>query len=716
MFTLILGVFFLSGASALMYEVVWTRLLALVFGVTLYALSAVLSSFMAGLALGSFAAGQLADRVRRPLLWYACAELAIGVAGAGSLAAIGALTPLYQWLSSVSGDSFALVTSIRFVAAFLLLLIPTSLMGATLPLIFKASLLLLPKVGENVSLIYAMNTAGAALGTLAAGFVFIGDLGLQGTVTLAAVCNLIVGVLALALDRIAQSAATEEASEAETFAAASSPAARPSLLNAAIIFSMGVSGFCALAYEVIWFRILDLFLNGTVYAFSIMLVTFLVGLALGSALTRPFIGKRWPWAGVLGVLEFLVAVECIFAIYMVSKAPLVRDLLSSMAGETPWLGTPVALMIVVSVLLLLPLTILLGMTFPVAAQALAEGRRHGGALIGQLNASNTVGAILGSLAAGFWLAPWLGSQHSLILLAAVNVAVAILLLWLAAERRPRLRLALPFAALIVGAPLAAPDLTVAVLRGLFKDHQLLWHEEGLENTVSVFKHPQGFTTMYINSREQAFDLPGMASFHHFIGHLPMLLHPAPREVLVIGLGGGATPGAVSLYENAHIDIVELSPSVVRAAAYFTGINYSVMTKPNVRMIVDDGRNHLLLTHKRYDVITADLIRPHHAGAGNLYSREYYTLAMNALRDDGMMTQWVDVEQPWISTLIMRTFVNVFPYVTFWDEGALMVGSKRPLDLTPETLQRRLSQPEALPGAQVVGAFAVDVLRHYSGDA
>lgn len=716
-FTLLLGVFFLSGASALIYEVVWTRLLALILGVTIYAISAVLASFMAGLALGSFLAGRAADRSGQPLLVYALIEVAIGLIGVASLAAIAALTPVYVWLFTLTGDFGSLATSARFLAVCAILLLPTTLMGATLPFMVKASVHLLPTLGENLSLLYALNTAGAAAGTLAAGFLLIGQYGLQGAIYIAAGLNLAAGVIALALAKFVLPSQgwghPSLPSEREREAATTGPWSRTS---SAVLVAFGLSGWCALAYEVIWFRILDLFFNGTVYAFSLMLTTFLVGLAIGSAVSRLFIGRAWNWVAVLGALEFCIGLQAIFSHYAVGQIPAFRDALIALPGLNPLLSRPVFAMALVGVLVLLPLAVLLGMTFPVAAQALARERHSVGTLIGRLNAANTVGAILGSLAGGFWLLPILGSQRSLTLVGALNVVLGLVLVWLALADHPRRRWAFSvagLAALLLPAP--APDLVPAVLRGVFKGNQLIWYEEGLEHTVSVQKHPDGHTYLYLNSRGQASDFPGLVSFHQFIGHLPMLLHPDPKEALVIGLGGGATSGAISRYGETHVEIVELSPSVVQAASFFAHINHTVVERPNVRIIVDDGRNYLLLTKKKYDVITADIILAHHAGAGNLYSAEYFALVKAALQDDGIMAQWADVSAG-SYPLIARTFMSVFPYVTFWDAGTLMVGSKQPLDLSPATLQRRLNQPGAEEGARVVGAHAADVLRHQAGSA
>lgn len=689
-FALLLGAFFLSGASALIYEIVWTRLLSLMFGVTIHAVSVVLACFMGGLALGSILAGRFADRVGRPLRFYGALELLIGLLGAASPVAIKALTPAYVWLYSATGDSLVLATALRLALASALLLLPTCLMGATLPFMVRACLHRLPRLGENFSMLYALNTAGAAAGTLVAGFFLIGALGFQGSAYVAVLLNLGAAGVAVFVSSLLERTPVESPMELRE-ASCPEPAGERASAAKAVLLGIGVSGFCALAYEVVWFRVLDLFFNGTAYAFSLMLFTFLVGLAIGSAISRAFIGRPWNWLVTLGMLEVLIGLEAVAGQRLIGHVPGARDALAAIPLAGALLQRPVFTMAAVGVLVLLPLTVLLGMTFPVAAQAMAQGQREVGKLVGRMSAANTMGAILGSLAGGFWLLPNLGSHRSLAMLATANVVLGLGLLWWAVRGRVWFaRAAIPLSAVLLLYPAGAQDLLPEVFTGLFRNHRLLWYEEGVENTVSILEDPQGFTMLYLNSREQASDSPDMVTFHRFLGHLPMLLHPDPEEVLVIGLGGGATPGAISQYEGSNLDIVELSPSVIRAARHFASVNNRVVEQPNARVIVDDGRNHLLLGKKKYDVITADLIQPFHAGSGNLYSQEYFRLAREALAEDGIMVQWANRLSN-VYPLITRTFLQEFPYVTAWSQGAILIGSKQPQALSVEALQRRFEQ-------------------------
>jgi spermidine synthase len=244
---------------------------------------------------------------------------------------------------------------------------------------------------------------------------------------------------------------------------------------------------------------------------------------------------------------------------------------------------------------------------------------------------------------------------------------------------------------------------------------VLWREEGIENTVTVTENPER-RVLFLNSHHQANDSAEMVRYHRLIGHLPMVLHPDPRRALVIGLGGGATPGAVAQHPDVAAVCVELSPSVIGGARYFAHVNEDALSQPNLEMRVDDGRNHLLLTRDRYDVITADVILPHHAGAGNLYSVEYYRLCYNALAPGGLMCQWVSQSSRTEYRLMLRTFLRAFPHVTLWTGGTLLIGSNQPITLSRAAIAARFRDARARASLAAVGLHDVeDVLQQYTGN-
>jgi spermidine synthase len=712
------GLFFWSGLAGLVYQVLWLRLLALVFGVTVWAAATVLAAFMAGLALGSFGAGKLVDRAARPLRWYGLAEVLVGGAALATPLVLGSLERLYVALYPALPQSPELLTALRFGLSFLVLLVPTTLMGATLPIILKSALLRREGLGERAGLLYATNTAGAVGGTLLAGFVLIGTFGTSVAFGLAAAINLAVGAAAiLAAQRLPAGAGTveQEPRPQPSGTATLSPvpqALRPTVTQSAqttlspatrrlVLLVFGLSGFVSLALEVIWFRVLVLFLQVTTYAFTIMLATVLLGIAVGSYLVTPFMRRRVNWLVVLAALELGIGVSAVLSLATLANAYELAARVQSVIGR-PSAGQ-LAIIPIASFLALFPTTLLLGVAFPIGLRLWTgeDQVERSGERIGVFYSLNVFGAILGSVAAGFLLLPWLGSRWSLIAVAAVSLACGLLLAAALSRLRQALTLAGVGGALFLAATAIAPDPFQAALQDRFSGEQMLWREEGVQTTVTVHEQPGGQRVLYMDGLHQANDDPAMVAIHHMIGHMPVALHPSPRDALVIGLGGGATAGAVSRYPGIEVDVIELSANVIRGAELFSHINNDLHRRPNVHMRVDDGRNYLLLTPKKYDIITADIIIPTHAGAGNLYSAEYYRLARNALKDDGVMLQWIGGVSETKHKLLMRTFLSVFPEATLWFNSILMVGTKQPLQLDRAAFERKLANPawrEALESA------------------
>lgn len=694
----LLVLFFLSGVCGLAYQVLWLRLLSLIFGVTVYAASTVLAAFMAGLAIGSTLAARVLARVRRPLMVFGIAEILIGVSALITPFALDAASTLYGWLYPVSGGSLPVLTAARLVTGFVVLLVPTILMGMTLPVLSASSLVRGPTFGSHVSALYAVNTAGAVTGAMLTGFYLIGAIGIQRAFLAGAFINVAVGVIALMLDRSVDEAG---ASQHEDAAPLESTAVQSHAMPiGAVSGVIALSGFVALALEIVWFRMLVQYLAATTYAFTTMLVTVLVGIALGGGLAVVLLRKPYDWVAGLARIQLATGIAV-----LVSAIFLGWSYAAGWRTSGEWQASAAAI---------LPVSILMGLSFPVALHLASQRAARASAFdlarqVGRLYALNVVGAIVGALVGGFVLIPFLGTRRSLIAMGAVYGASALLLAW----RHPRkTRLLAGVAVATLAFVLLAgkvPDpFSAAYTRRYGRDMREFWREEGVQTAVSV--HASEFRrSLYLDGLHQANDTPDMVVLHRIIGHLPMVLHPDPREVLVIGLGGGATAGAVSQYPGARVQIVELSDSVRKAASFFAHINYDVLKRPNIRLRVDDGRNFLLLSHETFDVVTADIIQPVHAGAGNLYSREYFTLVRNALEDDGLALQWIGRRPLTQYSLIMRTFLDVFPHATLWLDGNLMVGSTKPLQISEATFARKRSQPQTAAALDEVGLTSFEIL-------
>lgn len=691
--------FFGSGVSALIYQVLWTRVLGWVFGVTVYAASAVWASFMAGLAIGSLIAARAGDRTRHPLRWFGLAELLIGATALSTPVVLDWMQRGYVALYPSLPHSIPALTMIRLSMAGVLLIVPTALMGTTLPLAVKSSEFQHHRLGEHIGVLYGSNTAGAIAGTVAAGLLLIPTLGIHRTFLAAAAVNAAVGVGALTLSAWAASPAHRGGEQpAEQARARETRIASPgdSRLNA-VLLVFAISGFVSLALEVIWFRVLTLFLRPTVYGFAIMLATILAGIAIGSYVVAPLLDRRRNWMAIAGVCELAIAIATALSFWPLAELPALNDRL------TPTLQRIMPAYLVFplsgSLLAIFPTALLMGAAFPIGLRLWAGGRADSADVarrIGIFYSLNVAGAIAGSLAGGFLLLPLVGSRAALILLAAVTFLSGVVLLSIADWSRTARAAVIGAAAIVfAGIVVRSPDPFVEFIAQRFRGDRVVWREEGVEATVVVHQSPSGDLSMTVNGNHQASTDEVTTYVHRRIGHLPMALHPDPRTALVIGLGGGATAGAVSIH-GPSVDVVELAASVVHGARLFERVNYGVLARPNVRVRVDDGRNYLMLTAKRYDVVTADVIHPIYAGSGNLYSAEYFRLIRRVLNPGGMVLQWVagtDAEYK----IIARTFLSVFPETTVWADGSLLVGMVEPLRLHRGAFERKLRSAGSAQG-------------------
>ena len=707
------ALFLVSGASALIYQILWLRLLGLVFGVTVYAASTVSASFMAGLALGSFAGGRLADRTRIPLVLFGAIEVLTGITALATPLVFVALEGLYSAAATPVIGSTAATTLIRLAMSLAVLIVPTTLMGATLPLIVKAVTSRSRDVGARTGYLYSANTAGAIMGTLLAGLVLVPHVGLNRTFWIAAAGNFLAGGVALVLGRRHGHPAVilrepEVAAEVRDLAATSSGLSNRVRLIVLAVFV--VSGFATLALEVIWFRVIVLIARPTVYAFSLMLASVLTGIAIGSAVATPFLRRGLNRVGVLAALELALAFAVMVSLATLNYSQTVYDWIEPVLA--PILGTALAYPLAVAVPAVLPASFLMGVAFPIGLQLWAGGTDESrtASRVGLFYSLNVAGAIVGSLASAFVMLPIFGSRTSLILVAGLIFVSGLALLLgdgsrLRKQDRPSRRLTwFTAAALTAGIVLVAREVEDpfrAYLRVRFPQDVVFWKQEAVQSTVSVHRQPGGRLNLHLEGNHQASDSLGMAQTHWRIGHLPVALHPDPKDALVIGLGGGATGGAVALYPKLNVDIVELSPAVVYAARYFRHINHDVLALPNVHLRIDDGRNYLMLTDKRYYVITADIVVPNHAGSNNLYAAEYFTLVKRALKPGGMFLQWLsgsDAEYK----VMARTFQSVFPDATVWLDGSLFLGTNGRFQLSRSTVDAKLATPEYFATFRALG--------------
>ena len=695
----LLVLFFVSGACSLVYQLIWARMLVVVFGVGTWAVSTVLAAFMAGLALGSFGFGRLADRRGDPLRIYGLLEIGIAAAALLIPAGIAGLEGVCAALSRVTGDAgFA---AARFALTFALLLVPTTLMGATLPVLSRFAVTRASEAGQGVGRLYAANTFGAAAGCLLTAFALLPHTGTWGATAAAAAGNALAGIAAILLNRVCQG--QPEASVTAVPAGAGRPERPgqeplPGWVGPAVLAAMAVSGFAALGYEVVWTRLLSI-LNRTTTAqsLSVILIAFLLGIAAGGAAGARLSVRLRDAVLALGAAQLLIGLFGLLSTALLGGVPAYFEILGNLFGIPPLAQLFLAALVVTIV----P-TCLMGAAFPIAGRLNVRRLDRVGRSVGDLYAANTAGAIAGALAAGFLLVPWLGTQGSVEALAWCNIAAGTALAALSPQSRPagRLRALVLAGAAAAALHVAIPgDLFVRLLSGLEAKGRLLYYSESTAGTVTVHETREGQRSLRVNGTgEVRSDFASIQTFR-MLGNLAPLLHPDPRQVAVVAFGGGVTLSSVELHRPAHLACAEVVPGVFGAAPLFAEYNNRIADRfgaGHLRLIAEDGRNHLLRTGNRYDVIICDSTHPTTADSWLLYTREFYRLCRQRLQPGGMVAQWVpshglSVEE---YRTIVRTFSQVFPHTSLWINQVytILLATPGPLAVDMKDLGGKLARP------------------------
>ena len=690
-------IFIFSGASGLIYQVIWMRQLTLVFGSTVFATSTVLTAFMGGLALGSYYFGKKIDESREsPLRIYALLEAGIGAFCLVWPLILTVLSALYVLIHRNVTSEFYTLSLIRFVLTFAVLLIPSTLMGGTLPVLTRFFVKRLEQLGTNIGILYALNTFGAVIGTVAAGFFLIESLGIRWTLGVGIAINFAVAAIALVLAR--KASATEDAS----YQLKDRPIKpEPSLTdnrqlitdNYLALWAIGISGFCALAYEVLWTRIMVFFLGSTTYAFATMLAAFLFGIALGSMVFARWVDRMKQPVAVFGIVQLgiglfaLILMPAFEELYGMSRA-----LQSTFGSSRFWTFFSCFLV------MCLP-TFLMGASFPIVTKIYTGSARQLGKSIGNVYAINTVGSILGAFCAGFILIPILGIRPSIVLTVALNSVIGCLLVWRGSGQTETGRQLLQ--GVSIAMPVLNAGLAVILLltinqplflkSAIFKTQRpgdtLVDYNEEVDATVTTLKDDEGVYRLYVDTNQAADASRWDSPSHRVIAHLPLLLHPRPKRALVVGFGMGLTSYSITQH-GVKVDAIELSQGVIAAAQkHFTHINGNVFESPLFNYKLNDGRNHILMTKTKYDMISTGIIHPLvSAGSSNIYTADFYRLCRRILAEGGIMCQWVPLhrlpEEHY--KMIVRTFIEVFPETTLWykytPDFVILIGTLKPLSI------------------------------------
>ena len=729
---LVAACFFLSGATGLIYEVLWARMLGLVFGATTLAVSTVLAAFMGGLALGSALAGRTGARVKRPVRAYGLLEIGIALYALAVPLLFRLVDNLYAVIWQHFHPGFFTFSLWRFALSCVMLLVPTTLMGATLPLLSAALLRARGQTSTSVTKLYTRNLAGAICGSIIAGFLLLPVFGVHATIYAAAFINIIIGVAAILADRRNEISSSTESSDLPAEGREESQREAGEAHSVSDVSAAGdtkfwlicafVSGFVTISTQVAWTRMLTMIIGSSTYAFSIVVALFLLGLSAGAYLIA-----RGNFSGQLreAVLkvEAATAVSLFLSLWMVNKIPGLLVNTGLRLSISSWGGLLTLQILSAALLILLP-AFLMGMVMPLVLVWATNSKNLSVQLVGRSYAVNTIGAIVGAFGAGFVLIPKFTTRFTILFAAGLCIIIALTAYQPKMDATDRglqrgvaagVALALIILMFIFVPRMNLEDLSIgaydslvrviAKTRGGVDDgsvqqrgpeiHELLMYEEGPTSTVSVRKD-WDITSMAINGRTNASDREDMPT-QVMLGQMPLLLAPRLQNALVVGYATGVTAGAILQSPIESVECVELEPATVNGSRFFEHVNNHPLNDPRLHLIIDDARTYLRVTPTRYDMIVSEPSHPWVPGVANLFTREFFQLGRDRLSDDGIFVQWLQIYQLSTNSLrsVLATFHETFPFVlVFRVEGAwkgkdlLLVGSKTPLTL--DHIKERIS--------------------------
>lgn len=722
--------FVATGAAGLVYEVVWSRVLALQMGNTAQSLAVLLSVFMGGLALGAWLGSRLASATARPLRLYGRLELGLGAYCLALPLLIDAATPLFGLAyRSLLGVPLAYV-AVQAVILGGLLLVPTTLMGATLPVLVRHLVRRDARVGGGVGLLYALNSGGAAGGALLAGYVILPRFGVSATMAVAIAINLTVGLICVLLAR--------GVPPLSPLRVATTVAERLTGAEWVVVMGFAVSGAAAMVYQVAWTRALALAIGSYTYAFTAITAAFILGLTVGSA-ALGWLGDRRGARLVLAALPVAIGVTAAWTVGAIADLP-VHMTRSIVAAES--FGARAAAEFGAVFGIVLWPTFCMGGLLPVVVRVLARSCAGAARALGSAYAANTIGAIVGAAACGFVLIPWLGMRMSILLGAVLSGAVGAV--FAAQVARPR---GVVVGALAAVAALALPTIaavaapswersvltsgpffqarwlaaegggTAEAIRRRMQSVPLLFYREDAVAVVTVTRDvTDDQLRLHVGGKSEAV---ARNATQAWLGHLSLLLRPAARSALVVGLGSGQTLAAVAAHRQLEaIDCVEISPAVVDAVrTCFQDAHGGVLDDPRVQMLIGDGRAHLEHSRSGYDVVVSQPGNPWLAGAAGLFTREAFEAMRRRLAPGGLACTWCQgVSMPLASfRAVCASWAAAFPYASVWAARIggdyLLLGSEGPLAVDHAQITDALRRP-ALGSA--LAALGLPTVAHFMG--
>jgi len=681
---LLIMLFYLSGMSGLIYEIVWVRIFSLVFGNTNYAVTTVLSGFFSGIAFGSLVFGKHAEKIHRPLRTYGILEIGIGIFALTVPFLIKIVDGFYSSIFLAFGERKIFFIIFRFILSFLILFPPTFLMGATFPVLIKFTSILKEHFGKSVSILYASNTFGGVTGCFISSFFLIQHLGIYNTVYIGVIINLLVGFITLALSIKSKEHEKIALSYKEKITSIGKEWNQNNKYITIFLLVAFATGLLSISFQVVWSRLLVYILSSSIYSFSIMLTTFLLGIALGSFIANWIIAKRKELIGISGILLILAGIYGMLTIPLMVFLAKYDSVILQFFAVSSWSVYNICRFLQSAIVLFIP-TLTMGIIFPMIASIYQKYNKSGSRVIGNIYFFNTVGAILGSIIAGFILIPILGCKWSIILLAVTYIFIGIIVVSFSAVNQ--IEKFIVFLIALMGLILLSPSLKgnpfIPLLNIREGGSKITYIKEGTTCTVTVHQYPS-YKVLNVNRVNVAGTSFVLRTTQKLQAFLPLFIRKDPKIVCQIGFGSGETSSIVIRYETVErLDVVDISPEVFASASQFKDINHGLYDSPKIRKIVMDGKNYIHLTDQTYDLIMNDSIHPVECGNASLYTKEYFEDCKKRLKDGGIMSSWFPLfaldKKDFIS--LIATFNKVFPGCTLWvanncvNRHGLLIGRK-----------------------------------------
>lgn len=705
---------FISGFSALIYQLIWVRLLGLVFGVSSFAVATVVAVFLLGLGLGGYAFGRWSERARDPLRIYLYVELGIAATSVLSYLVIETL-PVYRYLYEYAYNNLGFygLSVARLALSLIVLLPPVFLIGGTMPLIAKYFLRTPEKLGSGFSKLYYLNTLGACAGVLLTGFVFVKYFGVIGTLMIAVGGNILVALIV---------------ASSKTIAARPQPAAEEKAPYSYMLFFLFLTGFITLSYEMLWVRILSTYGLSTSQAFALILTGFLLGFSVGSWIVARKVDRRRDLEAWFSSVSIVTALSGAVVLLLFRQFEAITALLSD-TMPLSYLTLSLALAFIVS---FIP-AVFMGILFPLGVRIYVHDVDRIGAKAGNTFLSNTVGCVLGSLLTGFVLIPFFGMWNTTLILVNLSLLIAVALLL-----RGRSRARMQWVALVLVAGVANllvfsdsktfhAQLKGADMRTAAQGFEVIYYAEGVSGTVTAVERGN-YRGLFVDGQNVSGTDRVLLADSKMLAHVPLLLAEEPETALTVGYGTGTTSGSMLLHD-VEVHAVEIEQKIIDAAPLFRAVNYDSYADPDIRIVLDDARNYIATTDEAFDVIVTDVTNLKYKRNPYLYTREYFQIMRDALSEDGIAAAWLPVgglSFEDLSTLI-ATFDRVFPHTTTWyftqfpTHFIILVGTPEPVLVDLPAWREKMVQVEGdlrsleidnvyeLAGMLLLGESDVDAL-------